>query len=64
MPEGAVGKATRHPAPAPELSTGYPQALGSPMADHWGTAGNISQHQALSYTHVTHSMLKVTYRQH
>ena len=91
VPAPAVGKATRQPAPAPELSTGYPQALGAYIARVQGTSVDISQHQALSYpqphhsppwtrlkctevrlstkgsisyTHVTHSLLKVTYRQH
>ena len=55
VPEGAVGKATRHPAPAPELSTGYPQALGAYIARVQGTAVDISQHQALSYPQPHHS---------
>ena len=60
VPAPAVGKATRQPAPAPELSTGYPQALGAYIARVQGTSVDISQHQALSYPQA----LKVTYRQH
>ena len=54
MPEGAVGKAGPHPAPAPELSTGYPQALGAHIARVQGTSVDISQHQALSYPQAHH----------
>ena len=55
MPEGAEGKATRAPAPAPKLSTAYPQALGVHIADYQGTSDYISQHQALSYPQLVHN---------